>query len=44
MLDSLDHPIVFVFFIAIAIAGAWGIIRWGAKAHNLPGLANLVGG
>lgn len=41
-LDAADHPITFVFLLAIAIACALAIMAWGAKAANLPGLASLL--
>lgn len=40
--DSMDHPVPFVFFAALAIAGALAFMTWGAKAANIPGLAALV--
>lgn len=40
--DSMDHPVTFTFFAALAIAGALAFMTWGAKASNLPGLAAFV--
>jgi hypothetical protein len=42
--DSLDHPIVFVVFVTISVFALAAIIRWAAKAQNMPGLANMFGG
>lgn len=44
MKAALDHPIVFTFFVALVVAFWFAIFRWGAKAANLPGAANLFGG
>ncbi len=40
-LNSLDHPVVFVFLMAIAIACALAVMTAGAKAAGLPGPAAL---
>lgn len=39
--DALDHPIVFVILLTIAVASMMSIFTWGAKAANLPGPAAL---
>lgn len=40
--DSLDHPVVFVVLISIAVICMTSMFTWGAKAANLPGLAALT--
>lgn len=42
MLDSLDHPIFFTFFVALAVIAWMALITWFAKAANVPGLAALA--
>jgi hypothetical protein len=41
VLDALDHPIVFVFFITLAVLGMSSLLTWGFKAAGLPGPAAL---
>jgi hypothetical protein len=40
-LDALDHPIVFVLLMTVAVACTMAIFTAGAKAANLPGPAAL---
>lgn len=40
--DSLDHPVFFLFVVAIGVASVLALVTWGAKAANLPGLASLA--
>lgn len=40
--DSLDHPAIFLFVMAIGIASVLAILAWAAKAANLPGAAAFV--
>lgn len=39
---DLDHPIVFVFLVTLAVLAMASLITYGAKAANLPGLASLA--
>jgi len=41
-LDALDHPVVFVFFITLAVIGMTSILTWGFKRANMPGPAALT--
>lgn len=41
-LQHLDHPLVFVILMALAIAAVQGLMAWGLKAANLPGPAALI--
>jgi hypothetical protein len=41
-LRRLDHPILFLIFLLLALKGTEAVITWGAKAANLPGLASLI--
>lgn len=40
-LDALDHPIVFVVLMTVAVACTMAIATWGFKSANLPGPAAL---
>ncbi len=42
MLNALDHPILFVLFVMMAVTGLQALITWGAKEAGLDGLAALV--
>lgn len=42
VLDAMDHPIVFVFFMTLAVLGASALLTWGFKAAGLPGPAALA--
>lgn len=41
-LKKLDHPILFLVFLMLALKGTEAVVTWGAKKANLPGLAALV--
>lgn len=41
-LDGLDHPIIFVFLLALALGGAMSLLSWGFKAADMPGAANVI--
>lgn len=41
-LDAADHPVVFVLFLSMAVAGMLSILSWGAKAANHPGAAAVL--
>lgn len=41
LLDGLDHPIMFVLLMTLAVASTMAIFTWGAKSMNLPGPAAL---
>ena len=42
--ESLDHPIMFAVLITLVVFSLAAIIRWMAKAQDMPGLANMFGG
>ncbi len=42
MLNTLDHPILFVLFVMMAVTGLQALITWGAKEVGWDGLAALV--
>lgn len=39
--DSLDHPVMFVLLMTVAVVCMASVISWGAKAAGAPGLAGL---
>lgn len=39
--DALDHPIVFTFLMALAVAAWLAILTWAFKAANWSGPAGL---
>lgn len=41
-LDALDHPIVFVFFLTLAVIGMQSVLTWAFKSLNAPGPAALT--
>lgn len=41
-LQKLDHPLLFVLFLFLAMWGLAGVVTHGAKRAGLPGLANAV--
>ena len=41
-LDKLDHPVVFVFFLMLALAGATSIAFYAARAMGLNGAATAL--
>jgi len=42
MLEKLDHPLLFVLFMMMAMLGMQAIITWGAKEMGWDGLAAIV--
>lgn len=42
LVEALDHPIVFVLFITMAVIGMSALLTWGFKKAGLPGPATLV--
>lgn len=42
LVEDLDHPIVFVFLVTLAVIAMAALITWGAKALHIPGLAALA--
>lgn len=40
--EDLDHPVVFVLLMAIAITSMLSVMTWAAKAWNLPGVASVM--
>lgn len=42
VLDKLDHPVVFVFFLMLALAGASSIFYYFAKANGVQGAATAL--
>lgn len=41
-LEALDHPILFVLFLFLALWGFAGVVTHGAKRFGLHGLASAV--
>ena len=41
LFDELDHPVVFVFFLLLALKGMGSIVTYLAKRSGINGLANL---
>jgi hypothetical protein len=41
-LKKLDHPLLFILFMLLALKGASAVIVWGAKSMGWNGLANLM--
>jgi hypothetical protein len=39
--DALDHPIIFVILMTVAVSCMMAVFTWGSKAANLPGPAAL---
>lgn len=44
MRAALDHPVVFLIFVTLGVFALAAVFRWGFKAMNVPGAANLFGG
>lgn len=42
LLDKLDHPVVFVFFLMLALAGATSIFYYITKGAGLQGAASVL--
>lgn len=41
-LKKLDHPLLFLFFLVLAMTGLQAFMSWGFQELQLPGAANLV--
>lgn len=41
-LKHLDHPLLFLFFLLLALKGLEAVLTWGAKEANMTGLAALI--
>lgn len=39
--ETLDHPLLFVLFITLAVCGTKALIHWGLVAANMPGPARI---
>lgn len=42
VIESLDHPVIFVVLITFAVCGCSALLTWGFKAAGLPGPAQAV--
>jgi hypothetical protein len=42
--ETLDHPVLFVLLMTIAVFCMAAVIQWGAKAAGFGGLATVFGG
>ena len=42
VLDGADHPVTFILFTSLAVAGMLSILSWGAKAAGHPGSASVL--
>lgn len=41
-IKHLDHPLLFLFFLLLALKGLEAVITWGFKEANMPGPAALM--
>lgn len=41
-LQRLDHPLLFLFFLLIALKGLEAVLTWGFKSIHLDGAAALM--
>jgi hypothetical protein len=41
-LKKLDHPLLFLFFLVLALTGLQAFMAWGFSELELPGAAALV--
>ena len=41
-IKSLDHPLLFLFFLLLALKGLESVLTWGFKEAGLPGAAALT--
>lgn len=41
-LKKLDHPLLFLFFLVLALTGLQAFMVWGASELSLPGAAALL--
>lgn len=42
ILDGADHPVVFILFVSLAVAGMLSVLAWLAKAADMPGVATAL--
>lgn len=42
LLNKLDHPLLFLFFLLLALTGLQAVLTWAFKEFNLPGPAALA--
>lgn len=42
MMEAMDHPIVFAFFMTLSVIGMTSLLTWGFKRAGLPGPAALT--
>lgn len=40
-LDALDHPVIFIFFVTLAVCGMSALLTWGFKTLGWTGPAAL---
>lgn len=40
-LDELDHPLMFIIFVLLAVVAAKGLMKWVFTSLNMPGPAAL---
>lgn len=41
-LKKLDHPLMFLFFLVLALTGLQAFLAWGFTEMGAPGAANLI--
>lgn len=41
-MKTLDHPLLFLFFLLLALTGLSSVVTWGFKAAGLNGPATLI--
>lgn len=41
-IEKLDHPLLFLFFLLIALKGLEAVLVWGLKEVGAPGPAALI--
>ena len=41
-LKKLDHPLLFILFMLLALKGLESVITWGAKEAGINGLASIM--
>lgn len=42
ILDALDHPVLFIFFVTLAVLGMSALMTWGFKTLGWTGPAALA--
>lgn len=40
--QHLDHPLLFLFFLVLALTGLKAVMAWAAYNANLPGASDLL--